>query len=95
MIVALQHRFDLREPDALELHDRGERDLARRGLGREVLEQPPAAQRRIDRVGDERAVALAEVAVVAEEAAHLRVGGRARGQDQGERLDDRIELRAG
>ncbi len=94
LLAASQHRFDLGQPHPQQLHDRGERDLARRGVGREVLEQPAPAQGRVDHVGHDRAVALAEALVLAEELAQLRVGRGARGKDHGERIHDRIELRA-
>src|SRR6185436_1265491 len=62
--------------------------------GRDLLQQAPAAQRRIDRVRDQRAIAPAEVLVVAEELPKLRVRGRARRQDDRQCVDDRVELGA-
>jgi len=94
-LVALQRRFDLAHADALQLHEGGERDLARHRARRHVLEHAPSTQRRVDRIGHERAVALAQALVVAEELAQLRVGGSPRREDHGERFDDRVELRAG
>jgi hypothetical protein len=95
LVAVVQRALDLADPDALELHERGERHLARRRVRREVLEHASAPQRGEDRLGDQGAVPWPQVLVLAEEAAQLRIGGRARREDDGERVDDRLELSAG
>ena len=60
--------------------------------GRDVLEVAAAAQRGVHGVGDQPAVAPAEVLVLAEELAQGHVRGLARGQDDGEGLDDGLQL---
>jgi hypothetical protein len=94
LLAGAQLRFDLAQAHALQLDERGERDLARRGPRRDLLQQAAAAKRRVNRIRDERAVFLAEALVVPEELAKLRVGGRASGQDHRQGVDDRVELRA-
>jgi hypothetical protein len=60
-----------------------------------VLEEAAPAQGRVDRVGDEGAIATAEILVVAKELSQLAIGGRVGRQHRREGVDDRIELRAG
>jgi hypothetical protein len=73
LLAVLEHRFDLPEAHALELHDRRERHFARGRMRRHFLEEAPAPERGVHRVGHEPAVAAPEVLVVAEELAQLLV----------------------
>jgi hypothetical protein len=92
LLRAAQDRLERSDAQALQPDERGQCQFARRCRRRHAFEQPAASQHGVHGVGDERAIAAAQGAVVAEMVLQDDVGGASQGKHDGEGVHDRFEL---
>ena len=103
-------RFDRRQPlvfaraqqgrefalaQALHAHQRQQGQIARLAVRHQMLERAPMAQHRVNRLGDNAAIAMPQFRMLAKKIFEADVGGRSQRQDDGECFNQGVEQRGG